>query len=98
MATLLRSERYGWRKLDDADKRWILSQQRYQCKCGTKLSMRNVHFESMLPYDASRYHDIHDLHAICLACNGHSHREQEMKRLLREYVEEMNIAEQSCMP
>jgi len=95
MATLLQSEKFGWRKLDDSDKRWILRQQQYQCKCGKKIDMRNAFFESVLPYDASRYANIHDLHAICLGCNGHTHREQEMKKLLSEYIEKMKSHDKS---
>jgi len=87
MTILLRSERVGKRTLCDSDKRWILRQQQHQCKCGTKLGMRNAFFENILPYDPSCCTDIHDLHAICLRCNEHGHREEEMKRLLREYIE-----------
>jgi len=51
--------------------------------------MRNAFFENILPYDPSCCTDIHDLHAICLRCNEHGHREEEMKRLLREYIEKI---------
>jgi hypothetical protein len=77
----------AWRTLSESDKRWILRQQQYRCKCGEELDMRNAFFESMLPYDHSHSADIQDLHAICLSCNRHPNREQEMIRQLKEYIE-----------
>ena len=95
MAPALQSKRTHWRRFSDSDKRWLLRQQQHKCKCGIPLDLRNACFESILPQDPRRPIDIHDLHVICSTCNLHPAREQEMKRLLSEYIEKMDFRVES---
>ncbi|TLX85168.1 MAG: HNH endonuclease [Thaumarchaeota archaeon] len=95
MAVVLQSRKTGWRRFNDSDKRWVLRQLQYRCKCGTPLDLRNAYFENILPQDPGQPVDIHNLHVLCSKCNLHPAREQEMKRLLIEYIEKMDTRVQS---